>query len=146
LVNLAFPLSFGKRENARKAILKRGWNPLNYVLLDHPKQIRSESVSTDATISDTSKSTAATINSSETSHPSSTDGILTISTGANASSSIPLNTTGKTTNKFIDLFANNKARTEGQKRKIEKENEEREKRAKQLDELMEIGAVTSGQL
>jgi hypothetical protein len=61
-------------------------------------------------------------------------------------SAITLNTTGKTTNKFIDLFANNKARTEGQKRKLEKDNEEREKRAKQLDSLLEIGAVTSGQL
>jgi hypothetical protein len=43
LVNIAFPQSFGKKENARKAILKRGWNPLNYVLLDHPKLIRTDS-------------------------------------------------------------------------------------------------------
>jgi hypothetical protein len=42
LINMAFPLSFGRKENAIKAINKRGWNPLNFVLLDHPKLNRTE--------------------------------------------------------------------------------------------------------
>jgi hypothetical protein len=30
---MAFPNSFGKQENARKAIESHGWNPLNYNIL-----------------------------------------------------------------------------------------------------------------
>jgi hypothetical protein len=144
-VNIAFPQSFGRKENARKAILKRGWNPLNYVLLDHPKLIRSDSDSPTAEESTQTGNSASTNVVSETttvSDPST--GIMTIVTGD--APPISINTTGKTKNKFVDLFANNKARSEGAKRKIEQENKDREKRAKQLEELMEICAVTSGQL
>jgi hypothetical protein len=42
LVNMALPHSFAKKENARKAVLKQGWNPLNYVLLDHPKLLHTQ--------------------------------------------------------------------------------------------------------
>jgi hypothetical protein len=37
LVNTAWDKSFGRCAEARRAIIQRGWNPLNYVLLDHPK-------------------------------------------------------------------------------------------------------------
>ncbi len=33
LTNMAFPKSFGNVLNAKRAIQKRGWNPLNYYLL-----------------------------------------------------------------------------------------------------------------
>jgi hypothetical protein len=33
LMNIAFSKSFAKAENVKKAIEKRGWNPLNYYLL-----------------------------------------------------------------------------------------------------------------
>ena len=33
LTNMAFPKSFGNSMNAKRAIEKRGWNPLNYYLL-----------------------------------------------------------------------------------------------------------------
>jgi hypothetical protein len=36
LLNIAWPKSFGNQERAARAIEARGWNPLNYSLLDHP--------------------------------------------------------------------------------------------------------------
>jgi hypothetical protein len=36
LVNMAWAMSFARSVSAQKAIRKRGWFPLNYVLLDHP--------------------------------------------------------------------------------------------------------------
>ena len=42
LVNKAWEKSFARKDCAMRAIIQRGWNPLNYVLLDHPKLIRME--------------------------------------------------------------------------------------------------------
>jgi hypothetical protein len=39
LINMAWYNSFANVEYAKKAIRERGWGPLNYVLLDHPKLI-----------------------------------------------------------------------------------------------------------
>ena len=36
MVRRAFPLAFGNVENNKKATAEHGWNPLNWVLLDHP--------------------------------------------------------------------------------------------------------------
>ena len=36
LINQAWPESFGRVVQAKKAIAERGWNPLNYSLLLHP--------------------------------------------------------------------------------------------------------------
>lgn len=36
IVNCAFPESFGRVDKARKAIINRGWGPLNYAILLNP--------------------------------------------------------------------------------------------------------------
>jgi hypothetical protein len=41
LTNMAFPKSFGNVLNAKRAIQKRGWNPLNYYL---PKVLPTQEV------------------------------------------------------------------------------------------------------
>jgi hypothetical protein len=48
LVNMAWSNSFAKVKNAQKAIKERGWNPLNFVLLDHPKLIPLATTTTTA--------------------------------------------------------------------------------------------------
>lgn len=40
LVRQAFIDSFGRTETARNAMITRGWNPLNYALLDHPQVVK----------------------------------------------------------------------------------------------------------
>lgn len=40
LVKKAFEKSFGNTAAAKKAVIKRGWNPLTYSLLDHPQIIK----------------------------------------------------------------------------------------------------------
>jgi hypothetical protein len=50
LINRAWDKSFAQVDYAKKAIRERGWGPLNYVLLDHPKLIPLAQTST--TISD----------------------------------------------------------------------------------------------
>ena len=42
LVTMAWEKSFARRDKAKKAIISRGWGPLNYRLLDHPELIRDE--------------------------------------------------------------------------------------------------------
>jgi hypothetical protein len=52
LTNIAFSKSFGKTENAKRAIEKKGWNPLNYYLLTVLPCPEVIDLSSDATIHD----------------------------------------------------------------------------------------------
>ena len=79
LVNAAWPMSFARTEQAKKAIVARGWNPLNYNLLLHPNIIATKahfiddqqqsSCTSTSTITGTSTctSTSSTLNSTSTS-------------------------------------------------------------------------------
>jgi hypothetical protein len=139
LVNMAFPLSFGRKENASKAILKRGWFPLTYVLLDHPKLLRVDQTYTtpdDDNLpppNDTNDNTASTIIDAP-----SNDGIIKIVT--------TVNTTGTKTNAYIDKIYRHNNRLGGTKRKYEEEKAKWELQQEGIDILADIGQVTSGQL
>jgi hypothetical protein len=50
LLNRTWKSSLGNKYKAKKSITERGWNPLNYVLLDHPifqEQINNQTMSVD---------------------------------------------------------------------------------------------------
>jgi hypothetical protein len=68
LVRKSWNASFAKKEKAKSANAKRGWNPLNYILLDHPN-LKDDQVSraSDPTVTSTDNDTqyeasTATIN------------------------------------------------------------------------------------
>lgn len=42
LVNAAFSQSYGNSIGARKAIIERGWGPLNYILLEHEQLLKTK--------------------------------------------------------------------------------------------------------
>ena len=44
IVNYSWKKSFDKAESNRKAIAERGWNPLNYIVLDSPELVSSETI------------------------------------------------------------------------------------------------------
>jgi hypothetical protein len=50
LLNMAWEGTFNRVDTARRAVLERGWNPLNYVLLDHPGIRRFDETPDDTTV------------------------------------------------------------------------------------------------
>jgi hypothetical protein len=104
---MAWHGSFTRADRARKAILQRGWGPLNYCLLDHPKLIRLDSdLQPPATVV-SSVSSYGTIPSNNTS-----------STITHSLSIDDINVEGPVVSSMLDLLVNNKAKSEGHKKKF----------------------------
>jgi hypothetical protein len=148
LINSAWERSFAKVEYAKKAILQRGWNPLNYVLLDHPKliplppdkqqplpdEIGNQNVDVDVnnttTISTTDAPTAVNTDNTNNSN--------------NLLDNIYIN--GPVSNSYMDELLEKQALREGQKRKIEEKKQAQQTHQDLLDRLAGLGRITSGKL
>jgi hypothetical protein len=132
LVNMAWHGSFTRADRARKAILQRGWGPLNYCLLDHPKLIRLDSsdIRPTATVSSDGMSTIPSSNNSM-------DITLSIDN---------LNVEGPVVSSMLDLLVDNKAKSEGHKEKNKEKKRKIEETNNKLALLAEVSNVTSGQL
>ena len=125
LVNMAWSRSFAVVENGKKAIRQRGWGPLNYVLLDHPKLIAKlpEDTNTNAPTAE-----PTTINSDHD------------------FSLLKINTSGPLTNELVDQLVDQKAMAIGKKAANEEKRKRQQEQNDKLAKLAEMAAVTSGQL
>jgi hypothetical protein len=121
LVNMAWERSFARSENARKAIRKRGWFPLNYVLLDHPVLIplppTEEEVTAEVTDSDTDEKISFTVSSK-----------------------------GGKAKHVIGSFMTEAAKSSTRKRKYEEQQQQKVTQEDQAKLLRDSGSLTSGQL
>jgi hypothetical protein len=144
LINTAWAKSFAKVDSSRKAILRRGWNPLNYVLLDHPElnkpnQTDSTTTGTDST---TTGTVGATITSDEAAQTTATH--TTAITTLNAS--LQVNKNGKTVSNYLTNLLAQESKDEGRKRKYEQQQREKQENGKRIDVLKDMTKVTAGKL
>jgi hypothetical protein len=161
LINIAWSKSFSRIENARKAIMQRGWGPMNYVLLDHPKIIQlatkaDEEIADGANDGSTAAATknAAPTTAAVTDVSLNLNSIITetrdnstfITLPSTTGSSVTINVDGALHNSLMGLLMLTTARGVGRKRKLEDEAKERERLKEQLDSLADLTRVTSGQL
>jgi hypothetical protein len=137
LVNVAWAKSFGKTTDARRAVLQRGWSPLNYVLLDHPKLIKPTL--------DTTNTAAASIAKSVTDNTSVTNE-TTDSTKETTTISFEVNLKGPTTDKMLHKLISEQAKDIGRIKRYEQQLKDMEDLKSKLDVLKSLTAVTSGQL
>jgi hypothetical protein len=96
LVQKSWHASFAKKEKAKSAIAKGGWNPLNYVLLDH-----------------------LNLNSSLASRASNQTENIT-----DSSEALSINTEGNKFKQYLNQFIMTEAKREGRKRKLEEQQKE----------------------
>jgi hypothetical protein len=77
LVNISWEKLIGQTASARKAVLKRGWHPLNYVLINHPNlvHIPNTTSNVDAVIYGINNSNLDTQLDSQTTFTCSTQGV-----------------------------------------------------------------------
>jgi hypothetical protein len=118
LVRKSWYKSFAKKDCAKAAIAKRGWNPLNYALLDDPNLLPSVS----------SEVSAARI--------------------PDCSSLTSFNQQGKKFNLFLDQFILSEAKKEGRKRKLDEQQKEEAERQNSFVALTDYTriAASSGSL
>jgi hypothetical protein len=128
-VNTEWDKSFARVDSSRKAILKRGWNPLNYVLLDHPDLIQTNSVETEEVVHPTNSSTSTNI-SSTTTLPNAIVQGLTGSTCTALNSTIMVNKNGQRSSNYLTHLLAQEKRDEGQKRKFEDQKRGRNHKSK----------------
>jgi hypothetical protein len=135
ILNMAWSKSLGKKTQARKAIVERGWGVLNYVLLDSPKLKKFSS-----SIDITSNSTISTSNSSNE-HQTSI---------GNVSCSLDLatiNLNGKTAGNKLDLLIQDVSKCEGRKRKYEAMKAASNSHQSKIDQINKLlGGVSSATL
>jgi hypothetical protein len=123
-------MSFGRVATARKAVLRRGWYPPNYVLLDNPNLIALPKDVDNSSIKD----------------------IETESDNTNLASVLDnqqpfyFNLNGKKMNMFLDHLVQEAAKGEGRKRRFKEQQESNKKRKEGYDLLANITTVSSGQL
>jgi hypothetical protein len=106
LVRKAWSASFAKKEKSITAISQRGWNPLNYKLLDHPNIIFSTK-------------------SSEASSQMIPD----------CDKLVEINKDGKRFNNYLDDLILDEARKEGRKNKLDNTHQEAARRERDLSLL-----------
>jgi hypothetical protein len=116
LVRKAWYASFARAEKAKKAITKRGWNPLNYVLLDHDKLQSSLLIATSDRFQNT---------------PHDCDVSTTIKT------------TGTAFNNYLNQFILDEAKKEGRKRKLEALRQDAETRDNNFSALTDYTAIAA---
>jgi hypothetical protein len=131
LVNAAWERSFGRATEARRAVLQRGWSPLNYVLLDHPKLI---------------KPTVEINNDIDTSTSSVTTGTTEESTKETTTVSFEVNLKGPTTDKMLHRLISEQAKDLGRIKRYEEQLKQMEELKNKLDVLKGLTQITSGQL
>jgi hypothetical protein len=123
LVNMAWERSFARSTPAKHAIIQRGWSPLNYVLLDHPKLRRvDEQTTTDKSDGD-----------NNTSDPSS------ISTLEYAKGGVKSST-------MLQAMISEESKSEGRRKKFEEQKRQREQTDQQLTAISTLTSFTSGQM
>ena len=104
LVNTAWEKSFARSDQTKKAVMERGWSPLNYVLLDHPKVKKN-----DDAINLTNVSTDEIIDATTT------DESPDLTTDADSSNltTLQINCSGKATKKYVEKLLNNQEKAVG---------------------------------
>jgi hypothetical protein len=150
LVNIAWEKSFARHEYVRRAIIKRGWGPLNFVLLDHPKlrpMVPTENETASQTTnenksrqSNTETSTSTTVVDSQATLTD--DGVA----AANKNIMLEVNMSGKVCTAYMDCLMDETARRQGSTRRKEERNKLRLEQGANFDKLAGITKVTSGQL
>jgi hypothetical protein len=137
LVRKAWDASFAKSKSAKKAIAKRGWNPLNYRLLDHPNLLPSVDSTTEAsaTTPEASGSVSAAVSSRNL-------------PDCDSNTMASINKKGTKFNQCLHQFILEEAKKEGRKRKLEEQQKEMENRDENFAALTTYTriAATSGSL
>jgi hypothetical protein len=122
LVNMSWEGSFGRAATAKRAIINRGWGPLNYKLLDHPQLIG--------------------VNDAEVVEDNSVVGVAASALLDIAS----INTSGTRFNGFVDLFVKESIKDEGRRKKHEEYVQATKVREEGFSKLSNIARLSSGQL
>jgi hypothetical protein len=126
LVNTAWAKSFARVDSSRKEILKRGWNPLNYVLLDHPE-----------------------LNKTDTTAPEDGSGGELSTTATSKTTlvgSVMINKDGKTVSNYLNHLLVQESKDEGRKRKYEEQQQRKKDNDDKINVLKGMAKITSGKL
>jgi hypothetical protein len=126
LINMAWVKSFARVDTARKAIIKRGWYALNYVLLDHPGLIRECVQEENGT-----NTTTDTTNSNCTNA---------------AAVAKAVNTDGAASSGLLETLLEEKAKEIGRINKYEERKKQQQTMEERYNALTGAGTLTSGQL
>jgi hypothetical protein len=136
LVNTAWDKSFAKVQSSRRAIMDRGWNPLNYALLTNPALSRKKAPEAiDNTTITVEADQTLTTNDSTITDRSSPSTIV-----------IKVNTSGSTVSNYLDCLVAHEIRDAGRKRKYEEQRSKTNDNNQRLDLLKDITKISSGQL
>jgi hypothetical protein len=139
LINMAWQGLFTRADRARKAILQRGWGPMNYCLLDHLKLIKLEP------IPEMTENIASVISPD----PSITTITINGSTGSTDSSLLRLevNAEGPLATGMLDITLDKRQMGIGRtKAFLDEKKKPMDQKNEQLDVLAGITSVTNGQL
>ena len=140
LVNAAWPKSFGRTESTRRAIVERGWNPLNYSLLLHPEILKTK-----ALVASTTNKENTDCNQQQGSGTSTTVNAGNITTSGSILSL--LNTSEGTAGGMVDLLVLQEMKNRGRTEAILKRREKQEVRHNSIKALANgSGKLTSGML
>ena len=126
LVNIAWKESFASEKNGLKAIIKRGWSPMTYALLDHPELIGKPTEPVPSETNDTNNNTSN-----------------------NDSSQSTMSTMNLSGNKFgscLDMIIAQEIRDEGRKKKYLLEKEKRIRDDENFNALKGLTKLTSCKL
>jgi hypothetical protein len=118
LVDMAWKDSFARSIQARKAIKMRGWGPLNYALLNHPRLIQKPNQPTE-----------------QASEPNNPPIDLTV-----------MNTNGPAVTGYVDQLLQDKMKDDGRRRRFNADRERGRNNEQRLDALNRITKLSSGQL
>lgn len=124
IVNQAWKKSFARLECVKKAIVRRGWNPLNYALMTNPKLV-SLFEAREKPKDPPASATAAAI---------------TVSIMGNESLSAPISVMNGTAGTYLDNIIREQMRNEGKRAQIRKKREEEQKQQAGLATLQSIMA------
>jgi hypothetical protein len=121
LVNMAFPKSFGRQQNAVKAITSQGWNPLNYNILTTlpAKEI-------DLTVDDEEQNT--------------------ITAAATATTFPKINIHAGSASFYLDKLIGEERKDEGRKRKFETIKSQQQTKQQKIEHLKSLTKVSSAAL
>ena len=135
LLNSAWPKSFARIEPTKRAIVERGWNPLNYSLLLHPEILKTKPLVQVQAVSDPINTTIESDSNQQQGDATTTNGsILSI-----------LNTSQGTAGEMVDLLVLQEMKNRGRTEAIFKRRKEQEVRSSDLKKLaMASGKLTSG--
>jgi hypothetical protein len=136
---MAWHKSWGNTTNGQKAVMKRGWYPLSYKMLDHPNLIKL------------AKKYDSTINLQETEtvvKPNATSSLASLTSASivtkTSTFSAYLDELAVTT--YIDALREEQAKGLGQKQKYKEQKRQKLEQTNCIDVLNNITTISSSQL